>query len=311
MRWYWYLIILVAALLILYFVVGFIIWKMAIPRIAPEKYENIPTDDPIEIAMREDNHKELERIQQFSYEDCWIKSKDGLNLHGLYHEASVKTNKVIISVHGWRGTAITTTPLFSSFLLDYNYNFFMPDLRSWGKSEGKYIGFGVLDSKDLLEWIDYIINRFNGDCSIALIGISMGGNTVTNVADKVPPQVKCIIDDCGYTSAFDEFHYVLKNSMHIWPFFLYGADLINHLIAHYGFKDADSRKALKSSRVPVLFIHGKKDTFVPTFMGKENYDACSTEKYLKLFDNANHVRSYFQNKEAYKQVVLDFLAKKF
>lgn len=311
MPWYWILIIVVLVLILACFGVGFAIWYKAVPTPSPETYRNSPTDDPLEVELREFAEKTEIELRKLNMEEVWIKTRDGLNLHGYYREAPVKTNKVIISVHGWHGiNALSSSALFTHFLVDYNYNLLFIDMRSYGESEGKYTGYGVKDSEDLLEWIGYIKDRFQNDVVIALDGISMGGFTVCATANKVPKEVKCIIDDCGYTSPWDEFHHCLKDIMHIPPFFLFFAEIVNLIVCHFDFHSLSSLKCLKASRVPVLFIHGAKDTFVPTAMGRKNFEACTSEKYIQIFDNAPHARSYFMNKEAYKKVVLDFLARK-
>ena len=176
------------------------------------------------------------------------------------------------------------------------------------QSDGKYTTYGVKDSEDLMKWIDYIIDRFQGDVSIALAGISMGGHTVSVVANKVPSQVKCIINDCGYTTPKEEFKECMK-AIHFPRIFLPFANFINILVNGWSFNKTSAIKSLEGSKVPVLFIHGKKDDFVPTYMGRENYNACTSEKYYQEFENAGHARSYFLNKEAYKKIVLDFLAR--
>lgn len=309
MQWYWWVIIVVVVLLLICFAVGFVCWNMSIPTPSKEKLDNPkPSSDPVETEMREFTEKVVANLKSLNMEDVWIKSEDGLNLHGYLKMAATKTNKTIISVHGWHGSGLSTSSIFSHFLVDYNYNVLFIDLRSYGESEGKYTTYGVKDSMDLMSWIKYLVDRFNGDISIALFGISMGGNTVAVVADRVPKQVKCIIDDCGFTTAREEFKYVLKYNMHVPTFFLFFAEIINRMVCHFGFNDEDSRKSLKSSKVPVFFIHGTTDTFVPTYMGKENYEACTSEKEIQYFDNG-HARNYFMQKEAYKKLVLDFLAK--
>ena len=308
MHWYTYLIIIFALLLVVCFVMGFIIWKIFIPTKAPETYRNKPTDDPVTIQMREFEEKVERNLKYMNLEDCWIKSHDGLNLHAYYREAPIKTNKVIISVHGWHGEALRTSSQFSHFLVDFTYNVLFVDLRSYGQSEGRYTTYGIKDSEDIMEWIDYIVDRFQGDVSIALDGISMGGNTVLTVADKVPMQVKCIINDCGFTNASAEFKECLK-SIKVPVFFLAFANIINMIVNGWSFSKTSAIKSVEGSKVPILFIHGAKDTFVPTYMVKQLYNACTSEKYIHIFENAAHARSYFLNKEAYKKIVLDFLAK--
>ncbi|MCR5740891.1 MAG: alpha/beta fold hydrolase [Gammaproteobacteria bacterium] len=309
MKWYFILIIVIAVLILICFFIGFLVWKAAVPTAKPETYINKPTDDPVEIQLREFEQRCDNNLKRMPLEDCWIKSKDGLNLHAYYRESFVKTNKVIISVHGWHGDALRTSARHTYFLLDYSYNILFIDLRSYGQSEGKYTTYGVKDSQDLLQWIDYIIDRFQGDVSIALAGLSMGGNTVCCVADKVPEQVKCIIDDCGYTSANKELKDCLKR-MHVPTFFFFFANIINMIVTGFSLNKTSAIRSLKGSKVPVLFLHGAKDTFVPTYMGRENFEACTSEKYYHEFENATHARSYFLNKEKYEKIVLDFLARK-
>ena len=52
------------------------------------------------------------------------------------------------------------------------------DQRAAGESEGKYIGFGVLESRDCCLWAQYIAKRFGPDQKIILAGLSMGASTV-------------------------------------------------------------------------------------------------------------------------------------
>ena len=309
MEWYIWLIIIVSALLLICFIIGFLVWNMAIPTKRPETYRNKPTDDPVEIQMRDFEEKVERSLRYMNLEDCWIKSHDGLNLHAYYRESPIKTNKVIISVHGWHGEGLRTSSQFSHFFVDFTYNVLFIDLRSYGQSEGRYTTYGVKDSEDLLDWIDYIVDRFQGDVSIALDGISMGGNTVLTVADKVPMQVKCIISDCAFTTPQNEFKECLK-AMKVPTFFLFFSNIINLVVNGWSFTKTSALKSVEGSKVPILFIHGNRDTFVPTYMGKQLYNACTSEKYFQLFDNAEHARSYFLNKEAYKKLVLDFLARK-
>lgn len=308
--WLWIVLGVILFIVLVLFGVGFAIWYKAIPTPKPEKYQNRPTDDPVEVAIRDFREKTVKSLREMKMEEVWIKSKDGLDLHAYYKEAMEKTNKTVISVHGWHGSALGTAPIFSHFLTEYNYNILFIDLRSYGESGGKYTTYGVKDSEDLLEWIEYLKDRTRGDVSIALFGISMGGNTVIEVADKVPLEVKCIIDDCGFTSAYDQFHYMLKELMHIPTFFLFFAELINKMVNKWGFMKGSGERAVEGSKVPILFIHGEDDTFVPTEFGERLYKHCNSEKELKVFEKTAHARSYYLNKEGYKTVVLAFLAKK-
>ena len=58
--------------------------------------------------------------------------------------------------------------------------------------------------------------------------------------------------------------------------------------------------AYTKARVPVLFIHGKKDDFVPFFMRDQLYNACPTEKAKLTVPAAVHARSYYTDPTAYQ-----------
>ena len=92
-------------------------------------------------------------------------------------------------------------------------------------------------------------------------------------------------------------------------YFLYFANIINKFVAKYDFKENNTIEAFKRSRVPALFIHGTKDELVPTAHTTANNEACTSEKKIHLFERVPHARSYFENQEEYRKIVLNFLAK--
>jgi len=314
MEWYYILLIVLASLLVLFliisFVIGGVLWDQAIPTKNPQALRK-ESNEPLEKEMNIFTEKTEKRLLDLHMEEITIRSFDGLKLHGYYREAPSKTNKTIISVHGRPGTALRTPAQFSEWLTEYNYNLLFIDLRSYGKSEGKYTTFGVYDHKDLLSWADYLIERAGGDIEICFYGLSMGGNTVLSTADKVPKEVKCIIEDCGFTSAYDQFAWMMKTMYHLPNFFISFASLINKVKLGWGFKDITTLNTVKNSKVPICFIHGDKDTFVPTYMSIKNHEVCTAPKELHIFKDAKHARSYQIHKDEYVKTCLDFLTKYF
>ncbi len=307
--WWGIIIIVFGSLLVLalllYLVAGIIIWRKTIVTSKPEKYRNKPTTDKVVLSLREYRARIVKHLESLNMESIYIKSRDGLALHAYFMKSLSGSKKVVISVHGYRGDAFDTSAKFSHFLTDYDYNILFIDLRSYGKSEGKYTTYGVKDRLDLLDWIDYLKDRFEGDIEIALFGISMGAFTTLSISDRVPKEVKCIIADSSYTSPIEEFKYCLK-SIKQPKMLVYSSEFINLLVCHFNYR-LNTKKILKNAKVPILFIHGAEDDFVPTYMSKENYDACTSEKKLVLFKGKGHARCFFFNKEEYKSLVLDYL----
>lgn len=183
-----------------------------------------------------------------------------------------------------------------------------PDMRAHGESEGKYIGMGWLDRKDVLQWIDFIIAR-DPQAEIILHGVSMGGATVMMVSgEELPENVKGIVEDCGYTSVWDIFADELAYLFHLPTFpMLDAANLMSKIRAGYDFREASAVKQVAKSTVPMVFIHGSEDNFVHTDMVYEVYEACQTPKELLVVEGAGHGQAYQMDPELYFTTVFDFL----
>ena len=238
-----------------------------------------------------------------------------INSHGVILKANLllpeKSNGIlIIACHGARSSGLGEFAFEADYFYNNGFTVLMPEHRGCGISGGSFMGYGTHESKDTLLWLSYAEKRFP-NLSIFLLGVSMGGATVLMMSDKISGSaVKGIIADCSYTSAWDEFAYQLKKSFHLPAFpLLYICDFLCRITAHYSFKDASPVKCVENSRVPVLFIHGKDDDFVPFYMEKELYDACGSDKEMIAVDGAVHARSYHQNSAFYEQALNNFFKK--
>lgn len=255
-------------------------------------------------AIREENWIS----DQSNYCDEEIESFDNLKLHG-YKINNENSNVWVITVHGYMGSGAKMASYAENFY-NMGYNVLVPDLRGHGKSEGDYIGMGWNDRKDILRWIDLILKE-NNNAKIILHGVSMGGATVMMTSgEKLPENVKCIIEDCGYSSVVDEFEDKLKNIFNLpkTPI-LQAADLVSRVRAGYWFSDASSVNQLKKAKVPILFIHGDKDDFVPYDMLDKVYNAADVEKEKLVVEGAEHAKSAYVNPELYWNTISNFINK--
>ena len=240
-------------------------------------------------------------------ETLQITSEDGLVLSGEAVITDENSHLWVIAVHGYRGNHSQMAALASYYGLR-GYNALLPDLRGCGDSEGDYLGMGWPDRKDMLGWINWIVQR-DSEAQIILHGISMGGATVMMTAGELlPAQVKAIVEDCGYTSVWDIFKDELSYLFHLPSFpILYISSEISSLRAGYGFTEASSLDQVQNAQVPMLFIHGSEDNFVHTEMVYQVYELCPTEKQLLIVDGAGHGNSYNHAPELYFDTTFDFL----
>lgn len=253
-----------------------------------------------------------EKFQTRPFEHVTIKSNDGLTLHGDLFLSTTPSKRTAIMFHGYTSCGINDCSNMAEYFMQRGYNTLIVDQRSHGKSEGEYIGFGILDRYDCMNWIRYIIDRLGEDSKIALYGVSMGASTVLMASgfDDFPKQVKAIVADCAFTSPYDVFVHILKRDYHLPPHPIMDInDKMCRDTAGYGFKDYSTLDAVRKAPCPYLFIHGKEDLFVPTEMSVKNYEACSGKKQLLLVDNAGHAASLYENRELYYKTVNEFLDK--
>lgn len=246
-------------------------------------------------------------VQEFE-----MTAKDGVKLYSFLIPAEAESNIFVLCAHGYRGTRYGDFGGQAQFYHSLGYNVILIDQRAQGKSEGKYIGFGYFESQDIIEWINFYTERFGNEIKFILAGISMGGATVCIASGKeeLPENVVCIISDCAYTSADEELKYCLPHYAKLpsEPFRTI-ANLLNSKTAGYSFKEASPISAVKCAKVPMLFIHGGADDFVPTKMVYELYDACSADKDLLIVENAIHAQSFFADRQKYTEKVKEFINK--
>lgn len=238
-----------------------------------------------------------------------LKANDGLNLSAIYLPAE-NAKKTAIVAHGYMGNAEDMAD-YAKMYHDLGYNVLTPDARGHGKSAGDYIGFGWDERKDYQQWIQQILKKNGDDQEIILHGVSMGAATVMMTSgEKLPDQVKAIVEDCGYSSATAELSYQLKDMFNLPAFPLIPVtSLVTKVRAGYFFGEADALKQLAKNDRPMLFIHGDADKFVPFSMLEENYQATKGPKEKYVVKGAAHAEAFSKNPEKYRATVAEFLAK--
>lgn len=175
-----------------------------------------------DIIYAEYNDENLNDAQKWleeksNYSDKYIESYDKLQLHS--YVVTQNSNKWAIVVHGYGGSGKLMSDK-SKYFYDMGYNVLIPDLRGHGKSEGDYIGMGWKDRLDIISWINFIIKE-NPNAEIVLHGTSMGAATVLMTSgENLPSNVKAIVADCAYTSAWDEFSYQLETYLKVPSYYI-------------------------------------------------------------------------------------------
>lgn len=233
-----------------------------------------------------------------------LENEEHMNLYGCYIDQGSST--YVIMVHGYRGDGASIISPIKNFKKQ-GYNLLIPDLRGHGFSDGDYIGMGWDDRLDIIQWIDYLIQK-DQNASIILYGVSMGGATVMNVAgEKIPKQVKAIIEDCGYTSVWDVFKTHINMNEVESEIALHMASFVTKMRAGYYLEDVKPLEQVKKSQTPILFIHGSQDNFVPFSMLDELYQAANCQKEKLVVEGAGHANSCSVGEDIYYQTIYRFI----
>ena len=244
--------------------------------------------------------------QNMPHTEVFVTSFDGLTLRGKYYEY-MKGAPIEILFHGYRGSAERDMSGAVLRCAELGRSALIVDHRASGTSDGRVITFGVNESRDCLSWIDFVINNIDKDARIILTGISMGAATVMMAAgEELPENVVGVIADCGYTSPKEIIKKVMTDTGYpadiLYPFAKLGARV-------FGGFDVDERspiEALKKSKVPVVFIHGDADDFIPCEMSARNHEACASHKKLVMISGAGHGISYLVDPDNYLAALKEF-----
>ena len=249
-----------------------------------------------------------ERLKEYDHEDWYITSEDGLRLHATYFPVK-DSMKTVICFHGYTSEGLNDYSTLAIFYRNHGFNLLIVDERAHGKSEGTYIGFGTLDRKDALLWIQKVCEYQGERVRILLHGDSMGGATVLMTSGlELPSQVKAIVSDCAFTSAWEVFESVLKNMYHMPAFpVLHTANEMVKRNAGYDLRECNAKQEVAKAKIPILFLHGREDTFVPCEMAYQLYDACRTEKKLVIIEGAGHVESCYKDPVLFEGAIEEFI----
>ncbi len=243
--------------------------------------------------------------------DITITGYKDRKVHAVYAPAArpEEANGTAIVVHGYTDNHFVFLYLVRMYRDEFNYNVMVPDLVYHGYSEGDAAQMGWFDRYDVEKWSEVAHDIFKDDFQV-VHGVSMGAATTMMMSgDPLPSYVKCFVEDCGYSSAWDQFAYNLKTSFHLPPFpILNSASIVCRNRYGWGFKEASSAKQVAKSTQPMLFIHGDADDFVPFEQLWTNFRAKKHGyKEYWVCEGAVHANSFAKDPETYKHKVSNFL----
>lgn len=250
----------------------------------------------------------LRYINETTSRRVYVVSFDGLKLSARFFPCA-KSDTVIILFHGYRSSAARDMSCAVKMYNEMGLDVLLVDQRSHGQSEGRLITFGVKERYDVISWIDFTRKNMGEDKKIFISGISMGATTVLLASElNLPVNVKGIIADCGFTSPVEIIKKVSKEQFGIRGVFI--IPIMNafcRIFGGFGLYGVSTETALKSCRIPILFVHGGADGFVPCEMSLKAYATADCEKQILIVDDADHGMSFLVDMPNVRKKLQNFI----
>ncbi len=304
-----YLFIAMVLLLIAFTIILYTIYRIAFcsgNMKLPDLGDVLSKDQISEFKEKID--KNIDIFRSIPFEEVEIRSFDKTKLAGRFYKVE-KSKKVMMLFHGYKSHIDVDGSRAVAICLERGFNVLAVHQRGHDKSEGKVITFGIFERLDLKEWVGYIKERLGEDCSILLMGLSMGAATVMMSSNFNIPQIKGIYADCGYSSPKE----ILKigiQKMKLSPKLCYPFLLLSaKLFAKFDPEEITALEALAQSTVPITLIHGEGDNFVPCSMSERCFEKSSAKlKKLIKIPQAGHGLCYYVDTEVYEAALNEMLS---
>ena len=311
--WIFYVSLSIIFLLTAFFSVwGYIIFLRLCKRRADTKtsfekmFSGKPSYIPYQARLRED----YDWFDQSPSEHLEILSADSLKLSATLIKAPSETEAkgCMILFHGYRSTVRRDFCMQMRALHNEGYHLIVTDQRSHGKSEGKWICFGVKERNDAILWSKKASELFGGNMPIGFMGLSMGGATVIMASSlaKENPAIRCVFADCPFAYPFEIVSQAIYNSHNIYPFpVMYFINLWCRLLAGFSLREASATKAARISDLPILIIHGKKDGFVNIAHSQKIAQDADNVQLIEIAES-DHTEAVYYEEQLYFEKMMTF-----
>lgn len=302
-QWWIVLILLAVAILGTGYAIGDYFVNYALKRGS----DTDPLAPPAACVNIHDKNRKIPAMPSAPMEKWSVSAPDGRTLAATYYIPAQGEHRWAILVHGY-GRDQRYAGDYAEVYLEQGWNVLTPDLCASGESEGQYITMGVKESEEVALWAAKIKER-DPEAKIVMHGVSMGAATVLMTAGRYEvPGLAAVIEDCGYTDAYEMFSNQLGVIFGLPEFpIMPCVDVVSGIKTGAKVSDADPLKAMPDIKVPVLFIHGDADTLVPPAMLERLYNRCNAPKTKLIIEGAGHGDAMKADRNAYWKAVFGFL----
>jgi pimeloyl-ACP methyl ester carboxylesterase len=295
--------VLILIIILGLFIVFSVVAAVALSRmVAYPKWITIP--DEIKYEKEKGMWKNFDEIEK---EEYILNSYDGYELHMLYIPAEEKSDKYVIISHGYTGCRLGSVKYFHLFH-DLGFNAVLYDDRGHGDNVHVPCTMGFKESRDLMEVIKHVYERFGDNIVLGLHGESMG-SALTNNALQYKPRIDFIVSDCGYNDLMKLYGHLVNKNLHLPKFYANLASLVTRIFFGYAYKQVSPIKYIRENEIPICFFHGEDDSLIPCSHAKDMHEANKGYSELYIVPGAEHAMSVITDEASYRAKVKSFLEK--
>src|SRR3989338_511762 len=235
------------------------------------------------------------------YEEINFKSADGIKLSGWLIPNN-KTKSAVIVMHGY--PADKANLLGIAEFLAKDFNVFLFDFRSFGKSDGKYTTIGYLEKNDLTGAIEFL-EKDKNITKIGLYGFYLGG-AVALMADH--KNIMAIVSDSAYAKLSNMARRMYSPFLILKYPLAYLTKIYGLVFLHVNIENVNPAEDIKTKEIPILLIHAENDSQIPL---SEAYLLHEANKNAELWivKDADHGMAHSANPKAYEEKVTGFFKK--
>ncbi len=222
------------------------------------------------------------------HDELWIDG-GGARLHGWWLPATAPPAQgTVLHLHGNAANISNHLPLVT-WLPPAGFNVLMVDYRGFGQSDGKPTLAGVVD--DAAAALAYLRTRSDVDPRrLVVFGQSLGGATALRLLARDAghaPGVRLAIIDSAFSSYRQIAREAATDSVVLAPFLPVALPLLPPAAD-------DPVSALASIRIPLVFVHGTRDTVVRFAHSEQLFGAAREPKQLLRADGSVHMEALTQ-----------------
>lgn len=291
------LFITIGAILILHFLLAVYIYR----RLFFRKKKSIENELKTQIrnGLISDDYYEKLNLDKFI-----INSEDNYKLAGYIVKCENPIGCIILS-HGI--SCNHATMLWNVELLKRNnYDVLLIDQRGYGNSSKTISTYGFKEVNDMVLWIKYLRNlNYN---RVGILGHSMGA-AIALLTCKEIYKPDFIISESAFSNLKELVKFQIRGKKLLPTILISIVNIMCKLLNGFSLGEIDILRAIKDTNIPILFIHGKNDSVIPSYMSKSMAEATKNEMiYINNCDHYIH-KDIKSSLVEYENIISKFLSR--